>query len=85
LVRASASAYFVRADTSIVKEHIILGRDNWDAERQKDLWLAQHPAFRILKVHPPRGEQNLLTRFGGSNVPRVSITVHYEEPEVGSS
>jgi hypothetical protein len=76
------SACFGHAGTSFVREHVILGRNEWDAERQRDLWLAQYPAIRIVKVHPPKGERNLLTRLGGQNVPRVSITVEYEHPEL---
>lgn len=71
---------------SPVKEQVILGIDKRDAERQKDLWLARHPDLKVLKVHRPRREPpHLLTRFGGRHVPRVSITVDYEEPGAGSS
>jgi hypothetical protein len=62
-----------------MKQYIILGADKSDAERQKALWLAQRPEIRVLKVHRPSREQSLLARFGG-RVPRVSITVDYEEP-----
>jgi hypothetical protein len=65
-----------------MKEHIILGTDRRDAERLKDLWLAQHPAIKVLKVHPSRLERHLLARIGGRNIPRVSITVDYEESEL---
>lgn len=68
-----------------MKEHIILGRDAKDAERQKDLWLEEHPFIKVLKVHPPRFEQNLLARIGGANVPRVSILVDYEEHEMAQT
>jgi hypothetical protein len=71
-----------RTDEGLVKEHVILGTDGRDAERQKDLWLSQHPAIRVLKVHPPKREQHLLARIGGRNVPRVLITVDYEEAEL---
>jgi hypothetical protein len=70
---------------SFVKEHIILGTDKEDAERQKDLWLAQHPSIRILNVHPPKLEQHLLARIGGRNVPRVSIAVDYEDAEMAQN
>lgn len=81
---ASASACLARSRTSesIVKEHIILGTDRRDAERQMDLWLSQHPTIKVLKVHPPKRERHLLARIWGRNVPRVSITVDYEEAEL---
>jgi hypothetical protein len=66
-----------------LKQHIILGADRRDAEHHKELWLAQHPEVRIIKVHRPKREQGLLARFGGRRVPRVSIAVDYEEPAVG--
>jgi hypothetical protein len=66
-----------------VKEHLILGIDKWDAENQRDLWLSHNPAIKVVKIHPVKREpQNLLTRIGGKNVPRVSILVEYEEPDV---
>jgi hypothetical protein len=67
---------------SFVKEHIFLGTDTEDAERQRELWVAQHPSIRVLKVHPPKSEQHLLARIGGRNVPRISIAVDYEESEM---
>ncbi len=67
-----------------MKEYIILGTDAEDAERQTDLWLAQNPAIKVLKVDQPKHEQHLLTRLGGKHVPRVSITVDYEELDVGA-
>jgi hypothetical protein len=80
-------ACLVRSGTSesFVKEHIILGTDKNDAERQKDLWLAQNPSITILRVHPPRREQHLLARIGGRNVPRVSIAVDYEDVEMAQN
>jgi hypothetical protein len=61
------------------QQHIILGRDRRDAEAQRDRWLAEHPDFKILRVHAPTQEpRTLLTRIGGHNVPRVSIQVEYE-------
>lgn len=68
-----------------MKEHIILGTDKKDAERHKDLWLAQHPGIKIIKIYPLKREQNLLARIGGRNVPRVSIAVDYEEPETAQT
>ena len=67
-----------------LKQHMILGTDKRDAERQKNLWLEEHPGIKVLKVHSPSREQNLLARIGGKRVPQVSITVDYEEPEAGS-
>jgi hypothetical protein len=61
------------------QQHIILGRDRSDAEAQRDRWLAEHPEFKIVKVHSPTQEpRTLLMRLGGHNVPRVSIKVEYE-------
>jgi hypothetical protein len=76
--------HFANADASkVVKEHLILGVDKRDAEKQLDLWLSNNPAIRVVKIHPLRREpQNLLTRIGGKNVPRVSIVVEYVEPDV---
>jgi len=65
-----------------MKQHMILGRDNDDAEACRDRWLSENPSIKILRVHHPRPEPaTWLTRFGGRNVPRVSITVEYEELE----
>jgi hypothetical protein len=63
-----------------MKQHMILGRDNDDAEAERDQWLSENPAIKVLRVHHPKQEpETWLTRFGGHNVPRVSITVEYEE------
>jgi len=63
-----------------MKQHLILGRDNDDAEACRDRWLSENPSIKILRVHRPRPEpETWLTRLGGRNVPRVSITVEYEE------
>jgi len=65
-----------------MKQHLILGRDNDDAEAWRDRWLSENPSIKILRVHHPRPEpETWLTRLGGRNVPRVSITVEYEELE----
>lgn len=62
----------------IVKEHMILGVDEADVEKQKDLWLAENPSIKVLKVHDRKREpRNLLSRLGG---PRFSITVDYVPP-----
>ena len=66
-----------------MKQHLILGRDNDDAEACRDRWLSENPSIKILRVHRPRPEpETWLTRLGGRNVPRVSITVEYEELEL---
>ena len=67
---------------SSVKQQIFLGANKRDAVRQKILWLAQRPEIKVLKVHRPSRERNLLARFGG-RVPRISITVDYEEIKAG--
>jgi hypothetical protein len=68
---------------NLVKEHLILGTDKQDAEKQRDLWLSQNPALKVLRMHPVKPEPpTLLTRIGSRHVPRVSITVEYEEPEI---
>jgi hypothetical protein len=70
---------------NLVKEHLILGTDKQDAEKQRDLWLSQNPALKVLRMHPVKLEPpTLLTRIGSRHVPRVSITVEYEEPEIGA-
>jgi hypothetical protein len=62
-----------------MNEHLILGTDKRDAERQKDLWLEQNPSIKVLRIHEIKREPSTwLTRLGGKNVPRVSMTVEYE-------
>jgi hypothetical protein len=66
---------------NLVKEYFILGTDKLDAEKQRDLWLSQNPAVKVIKIHGLKREpQTLLTRVGSEHVPRVSIMVEYEEP-----
>jgi hypothetical protein len=67
-----------------VKEHIILGIDERDAEEQRDLWLSENPAIKVLRVHRPTREPQWLTRLGTRNVPRVSTTVDYKDPDVNT-
>jgi hypothetical protein len=68
---------------SEIKEHLILGADKQDAEKQRDLWLSRNPAIKVIKIHRVKREPpTLLTRIGGKRVPRVSIVVEYEEPDV---
>lgn len=63
-----------------MKQHMILGRDTDDAEAGREQWLSENPSIKILRVHHPTQEpETWLTRLGGRNVPRVSITVDYEE------
>ncbi len=63
-----------------MKQHMILGIDYNDAEARRDQWLSENPSIKILRIHRPRREpETWLTRLGGRNVPRVSITVEYEE------
>ena len=70
---------------NLVKEYLILGVDERDAEKQRDLWLSQNPAVKVIKIHRVKREpQTLLTRIGTKHVPRVSIMVEYEEPEIGA-
>ena len=67
----------------LVKEHLILGTDKQDAEKQRDLWLSQNPALRVVRMHPVKLEPpTWLTCIGSKHVPRVSITVEYEEPDI---
>lgn len=62
-----------------MKQYIILGTDRRDAEARRDQWLSENPAVKVLRIHRPKREpENWLTRFGGRNIPRVSITVEYE-------
>jgi hypothetical protein len=68
---------------NVVKEHLILGTDRRDAEQQRDLWLSENPSIRVIKLHRVRREpQTLLTLIGSKHVPRVSILVEYEAPNV---
>ena len=70
----------VLSQGDVVKEHIILGVNELDVEKQKDLWLSENPAIKVLKVPRIRREpRNLLSRLGG---PRFSVTVDYEEPDL---
>jgi hypothetical protein len=65
---------------NLLKEHVFLGTDSGDAEALRDQWLSENPTIKVLRMHPPRREPlSLLVRLGGRNVPRVSITVDYEE------
>ncbi len=69
-----------------VKEHLILGTDKRDAEQQRDLWLSENPSIRVIKIHRVKREpQTLLTLIGSKHVPRVSITLEYEETEVAAA
>jgi hypothetical protein len=62
-----------------MKQHMILGNDRRDVEARCDEWLSENPAIRVVRVHRPRREpDSWLTRLGGRDVPRVSITVEYE-------
>jgi hypothetical protein len=62
-----------------MSEYMILGTDDHDAEKQRDLWLNEHLGIKINRVHSLKREPpNWLTRFGGKNVPRVSILIDYE-------
>jgi hypothetical protein len=65
--------------SKMAQQYMILGKDTRDAEARRDTWLSEHPEIKILRLHPPQPELSLLTRFAGSNVPRVSIVVEYEE------
>jgi hypothetical protein len=67
---------------SVKQERLILGTDRWDAEKQVDLWLAQNPEIKVIRIHEVRREpSSLLTFIGGRNVPRVSVTVEYQTHE----
>ena len=65
-----------------MSKYIVLGTDNCDAEKQRDLWLKEHRGIKINRVHPPKREPpNVLTRFGGRQSLRVSILIDYELPD----
>jgi hypothetical protein len=69
--------------SQVVRQHMILGTDGQDAEKQRDLWLSQNPAIKVVKIHNVRQEPaTLLMRIERKRVPRVSIMVEYEEAEV---
>jgi hypothetical protein len=59
-----------------MREHVILGNKQGDVEKQKELWLAENPAIKVLRVSIRR-ERNLLSLLGG---PRYCITLEYEDP-----
>ena len=62
-----------------MKQHIILGKDRRDVEARRDEWLSENPEIRVVRVHRPMREpDSWLTRLGGRDIPRVSITVEYE-------
>ena len=62
-----------------MKQHMILGKDRRDVEAQRDEWLSENPAIKVLRMHRPKREpESLLTLLGGRHVPRVSIIVEYE-------
>jgi hypothetical protein len=68
--------------SDFMKEHLILGTDKRDAEEQRDAWLAQNPAIKVIKIHRVKQEQpSLLALVGRKHVPRVSILLEYEEPD----
>ncbi len=70
---------------AVVKQHLILGTDKEDAEMQRDLWLAENPSIKVIRLHDVKREPpTLLTRIGSKNVPRVSVMVEYEEPNVSA-
>jgi hypothetical protein len=80
------SAHKVDRPGQIVKEHLILGTDKRDAEEQRDLWLSENPSIKVVKIHRVKREpQTLLTLIGSKHVPRVSITVEYEEPDAADA
>jgi hypothetical protein len=67
---------------SVKQERLILGTDRRDVEKQIDLWLAQNPEIKIVKIHELKREpSSLLTFIGGRNVPRVSVAVEYQYHE----
>jgi len=67
----------------VVKQHLILGTDK--EEMQRDLWLAENPSIKVIRLHDVKREPpTLLTRIGSKNVPRVSVMVEYEEPNVSA-
>jgi hypothetical protein len=79
------SAHKVDRLGNVVKQHLILGTDKRDAEKQRDLWLSENPAIKVIKLHRVKREpQTLLTLIGSTHVPRVSILVEYEEPDVAA-
>ena len=65
-----------------MKEHIILGIDEEDVEKQKDLWLSENPAIKVVKACMRPEPRNLLSLLGG---PRFSITLEYEDPDSPST
>jgi hypothetical protein len=63
------------------KRHIILAKNRQDAEALRDSWLSENHAIKVLRIHRPKREPTiLLNLIGGQHVPRVSITIDYEQP-----
>ena len=51
--------------SDFVKEHLILGTDESDAEMQRDLWLSENPSIKIVRIHDVKREPpTLLMRIG---------------------
>jgi hypothetical protein len=50
-----------------IKEHIILGMDEGDVEKLKDLWLSENPAIKVLRARMRR-ERNLFVASRGAAI-----------------
>jgi hypothetical protein len=69
----------------VMEQRLILGTDERDAEKQIDLWLSQNPEIEVVRIHEiEREPPSLLTFIGGKHVPRVSITVEYQQTDCGT-
>ncbi len=66
-----------------MSKHLVLGTDERDAKKQRDLWLKEHPGIKINRVHPPkRGPPpNLPTHFDSRKPLQVSILIEFALPE----
>ncbi len=65
-----------------MSKYIVVGTDERDAEKQRDLWLKEHPGIKINRVHCPEREPlNLLPRFGSRRSLRVSILIDFALPD----
>jgi hypothetical protein len=65
-----------------VPEHFILGRNEDDLIKQREMWLEGNPGVTVIWSSAPLTEpRTLLVRLGGKNVPKVSMVIEYEFAE----
>jgi hypothetical protein len=63
-------------------EHFILGKNEDDLIKQREMWVAGNPGVIVIWASAPSPEpRTLLVRLGGKNVPKVSMVIEYEFAE----